>query len=166
MFQARRIRNAFPKKLEGRFTWKSSNGLEKVIEERIEKVTEPMNFVVRHFAREKLRFLLRPAAYFDFSATEDGMTVRSDAVTRQCFTDGRKTVFFDRREEETVTRCSIFGLGIQEYFYGETEGKWVHNFVLSEDGLTLFQTVFVDYPGFLKPLVITVPYSRSAITAR
>jgi|GEM_PF-3465687 len=152
--------------IEGRFTWVSTPSFEETIERKIEKATQSMNFFIRPFARKELRFLLRPSAYFEFFRTKTGISVQSDTVTRECYFDGRKSSFLNRREEVTQTKCSVFALGLQEYFYGEAEGTWVHNFTLSQSGRTMFQTVYVSYPGFSSPLRLTLEFERQLATTQ
>ncbi|MEE2903448.1 MAG: hypothetical protein VYC39_14025 [Myxococcota bacterium] len=165
-FNAHRTSAKSKTQLEGRFTWVSAPSFVENIEKKIENVTRSMNFFVRPFARKQLRFLLRPSAYFEFTKTSDGISVQSDAVSRRCFFDGRKSSFLNRRKERTQTRCSVFALGLQEYFYGEGEGTWVHNFTLSQNGQRLFQTVYVTYPGFISPLRLTLEFARQPAKVR
>ena len=158
--RAKRIMEPFRHRLIGEFEYQPDTSNEARIEEQILRATKSMSILYRSFARKRIRFLTKPSPYFRFQETQDGTLVKNPQVTRLCRRDGQASRFQDRRGETSKGFCIPIGLGLQEYFESDGAGQWIHDFSLSFDGLTLYQTVFVGNPQLAHPIRYTLKYRR------
>ncbi len=152
-----------------RGTWTLNREQSDNINDKIDLAVEPMNFVVRQFARPRLRGT--NTAYPRVVITYDEQNIRVDRQDQPSVSSPANghPVLWERETGETclelhgdcVRVTHSLENGRLEQTYTAEDGKRINVFASSSDGNTLTMDVTLTSPRLAAPLVYRLVYNRA-----
>ena len=132
------------------------------IDSAIERAIEPMTFVVRPFARSRLRKINAPYARLTIGETADVVVVAGDTETPIRTPSNGAPVAWKRRDGEPFTVSAAWDGGMFEQIFASGTGRRVNRYSLSPDGQFLTMQVAVSGGGLPGTMVYALVYQRIA----
>jgi hypothetical protein len=132
------------------------------IDAAIERAIRPMGFVIRPFARRRLRKINTPCARLTIGASADAVVVVGDAQAPIRTPLNGVPISWKREDGEPFTVSAAWDGGVFEQTFASGTGRRINRYSLSADGRMLTMHVAVSGGGLPGTLVYTLVYQRVA----
>lgn len=126
----------------------------------IEQAIRPMGFVIRPFARRRLRKINTPCARLTIGATADAVVVVGDAQAPIRTPLNGVPIRWTREDGEPFTVSATWDGGVFEQTFASGTGRRVNRYSLSADGQTLTMHVTVSGGGLPGTMIYALAYQR------
>jgi hypothetical protein len=132
------------------------------IDGAIEQAIRPMRFMIRPFARSRLRKINTPCARLTIGATTDAVVVVGDAQAPIRTPWNGAPISWKREDGEPFTVSAAWDGGVFEQTFASGTGRRINRYSLSADGQILTMHVAVSGGGLPGTLTYALVYQRIA----
>jgi hypothetical protein len=132
------------------------------IDGAIERAIRPMGFVIRPFARSRLRKINTPCTRLTIGATADAVVVVGDAQAPIRTPSNGAPISWRREDGEPFTVTAAWDGGVFEQTFASGTGRRINRYSLSADGQILTMYVAVSGGGLPGTLAYALVYQRIA----